>query len=72
MDIDDQLELGDLLLSERRCRSCGKVKNLTDDFYLIRKNRTMISAYSYECKICTIERVKKNKSKSNNWAYPDW
>tara|TARA_B100000965_G_scaffold282799_1_gene240689 strand:+ start:1613 stop:1837 length:225 start_codon:yes stop_codon:yes gene_type:complete len=72
LDIDDQLDLGELLFTERKCRSCGKIKNLTDDYYLTRKNRTMVSAYSYECKTCTIERVKKNKGKSNNWAYPDW
>jgi len=71
MDFDDQLELGDLLLTERKCRVCGKVKSLTEDFYLTRKNRTLLSSYSYECKDCTKKRVKSKKI-SNNWIYPDW
>lgn len=47
-----------------------------DDFYITRKDRgTMFSAYSYECKQCTIERVKKSraqKCENDNWQYPDW
>ena len=54
MDIEDQFSLDHLLFKERKCRSCGKIKNLLDDFYLIRKERMTISAYSYECKECTI------------------
>tara|TARA_X000000368_G_scaffold355779_1_gene297596 strand:- start:2067 stop:2294 length:228 start_codon:yes stop_codon:yes gene_type:complete len=75
MDFDDQLELEHLLLKERKCRSCGKIKDLMEDFYLTRKNRTYPSAYSYECKICTIKRVVKNrtpKRKNIDWQYPDW
>ena len=45
-------------------------------FYLTRKTRGDIpSAYSYECKLCTIKRiVKKRKSKvsKEEWYYPDW
>ena len=72
MDFDEQIELEHLLLQERKCRSCGKIKDLIEDFYLIRKNRTYPSAYSYECKVCTIERVKNRKKGTNNWVYPDW
>ena len=73
MDLDDQVELEHLLFTERKCRSCGVVKTLMDDFYLIRKNRTTLSSYSYECKDCTKIRVKKSKKKINNrWEYPDW
>lgn len=74
MDLDDQIELEHLLFFDRKCTSCGKVKSLMDDFYLTRKNRgTLPSAYSYECKECTIERVKrKRKKRSSEWEYPDW
>jgi len=31
------------------------------------------SAYSYECKECTIKRVReKRKVKQKEWEYPDW
>ena len=72
MNFDDQLELEHLLFTERKCRSCGRVKSLTDDFYLTRKNRRIPSAYSYECKECTIKRVKSKKRKIKEWEYPDW
>ena len=32
MDLDDQIELEHILLTERKCRVCGKVKNLIDGF----------------------------------------
>ena len=75
MDFDDQLGLEHLLLQERKCRSCGKVKDLVEDFYLTRKNRRYPSAYSYECKTCTIRRVVNNRKPRNrhiDWQYPDW
>ena len=72
MNFDDQLELEHLLFTERKCRTCGRVKCLTEDFYLTRKNRRIPSAYSYECKECTIDRVKKKKRKIKEWEYPDW
>lgn len=76
MDLDEQFALGHLLFSDRKCRSCGKVKSLLEDFYLIRKNKKPLSsAYSYECKICTIKRIqesKKSKRYSTDWCYPDW
>ena len=42
-----------------------KFKNLIDDFYLTRKNKVVFpSAYSYECKECTKERIlRKRKHK---------
>ena len=72
MNFDDQLELEQLLFTERKCRSCGQIKCLTEDFYLTRKNRRIPSAYSYECKECTIDRGKKKKRKIKEWEYPDW
>ena len=48
MDLDDQVELEHLLFTERKCRVCGKVKTLMEDFYLTRKNRSTLSSYSYE------------------------
>ena len=73
MDIDGQLKLGHLLLNDRKCRKCGEIKNLVDGFYRTRKNRGAVpSSYSYECKECTIDRVKKKKRKIKEWEYPDW
>ena len=46
MDLDDQFDLGHILLNERKCRVCGEVKDLIDGFYLTRKTRGDIpSAY---------------------------
>ena len=74
MDFDDQVELEHLLFFERKCRVCGEVKSLLDDFYLTRRDRgTLPSAYSYECKKCTKKRVnKKKKKRLSAWEYPDW
>jgi hypothetical protein len=76
MDLDDQIELEHILFFERKCRICGKVKNLLDDFYLTRKGRgSFPSSYSYECKDCTKSRIvynRKNKKCKFEWEYPDW
>ena len=77
MDLDGQIQLGHLLLQDRKCRVCGEVKNLVDDFYRTRKDRGAVaSSYSYECKQCTIIRVSESRKrgyKNNNiWEYPDW
>ncbi|AHB80520.1 endonuclease VII [Synechococcus phage ACG-2014h] len=76
MDIGDQFSLEHLLFKERVCRICGEKKILIEDFYLTRKNkRGLPSAYSYECKDCTVTRVmdtRKKKDPSNDWGYPDW
>jgi len=76
VDIDGQIKLGHLLLNDRKCRSCGEIKNLIDGFYRTRKNRGPVpSSYSYECKECTIKRVVSNRMVSkvlDKWEYPDW
>lgn len=76
MDIDDKFDLEHLLFVERTCRVCGERKNLIDDFYLTRKDRgSYPSAYSYECKTCTIQRVTVSRMTNtifDRWEYPDW
>jgi len=76
MDIGDQFSLEHLLFKERKCRSCSKVKNLIEDFYMTRKQkRGLPSAYSYECKDCTIKRIvkkRRTKKKVIESNYPDW
>ena len=76
MDFDDQVELEHLLFFDRKCRVCGQVKNLIEDYYLTRKGRkTLPSAYSYECKECTIKRVVVSRMATkifDKWEYPDW
>ena len=76
MDIGDQFSLEHLLFKERRCRICGQQKVLIEDFYLVRKHKKGLpSGYSYECKDCTVKRVTtsiKNKSRREDWLYPDW
>ena len=76
MELDKQIRLGHLLLSDRKCRVCGEVKNLIDGFYRTRKDRGPVaSSYSYECKDCTIKRVVTGRMVSNildKWEYPDW
>lgn len=76
IDIDSQFELEHLFLTERKCRVCGEVKDLIDGFYLTRKNRGALpSAYSYECKECTIKRVVVSRMATrvfDKWEYPDW
>ena len=73
MSIDDEIELEHLLFFDRKCRVCGEVKSLMDDFYLTRKGRkTLPSAYSYECKECTVKRVSMGRKSNLVWEYPDW
>ena len=76
MDLDGQIRLGHLLFNDRKCRVCGEMKNLIDGFYRTRKDRgTVASSYSYECKECTIKRIRFGRKKKNtylNWEYPDW
>ena len=78
MELDNQIRLGHLLLSDRKCRVCGETKNLIDGFYRTRKNRSPIpSSYSYECKVCTIKRIIESRKDRDivvnmNWEYPDW
>jgi len=75
MELDGQIKLSHLLLTDRRCRICGETKNLIDSFYRTRKDRGPVaSSYSYECKECTIKRILKSRNEraSNIWEYPDW
>ena len=76
MDLNNQIKLGHLLLTDRTCRVCGEVKNLIEGFYRTRKDRGPVaSSYSYECKECTIKRVVANRIASrvlDKWEYPDW
>jgi hypothetical protein len=73
-DLESQFDHSDLLLSERRCRVCGSIKNLIGEFYITHKNSTHLpSSYSYECRMCTIKRIKASRKKDNgSWCYPDW
>ena len=41
MTFEESFELEHLFLNERKCRSCGKTKNLLNDFYLTRKDRAL-------------------------------
>jgi len=76
MEVEQQFNYGHLLLYDRQCRSCGEIKNLIDGFYRIRKSRgPSASSFSYECKECTIKRIKKSRKniqKKTEWEYPDW
>ena len=77
MKFEEELELDNLLFKERKCRTCKIKKDLLNDFYLTRKNRRGFpSAYSYECKECTVNRIinsrKKQSQKSIDYQYPDW
>jgi uncharacterized protein YlaI len=75
MTFDDEIELEHLLFLERKCRVCGKVKNLLNDFYKTRRDRTLASSYSYECKDCTKKRVVVSRMTTtifDRWEYPDW
>ena len=76
MELDKQIKLGHLLLTDRKCRTCGELKNLVGEFYRTRKDRGPVaSSYSYECKECTIKRITENKRKNWSgiiWEYPDW
>ena len=77
MDLDKQIKLGHLLLTDRKCRTCGETKNLIDGFYRTRKDRGPVaSSFSYECKDCSIKRM-MNRTKTlpssiRMWEYPDW
>ena len=77
MHLDAQVDLEHLLFLERKCRYCEEIKSLLDDFYLSYRNRgSLPSSYSYECKECTINRIKKSRKKlfkiRDVDQYPDW
>ena len=77
MDLDKQIRLGHLLLTDRKCRTCGEIKNLIEGFYRTRKDRGPVaSSFSYECRDCTVKRVIESKKSPtisrSEWQYPDW
>ena len=75
MDINDQISLEHLLFRERKCRVCGKMKDLLEDFYLIRKSKKYLpSSYSYQCRDCSVNRIlsMRQKKLSPECDYPDW
>ena len=76
MELDGQIRLSHLLLTDRKCRVCGENKNLVESFYRTRKDRgASASSYSYECKDCTKKRVVIGRMTSrvfDKWEYPDW
>ena len=76
MDLDGQIKLGHLLLNDRKCRTCGKTKNLIEGFYRTRSDRGAVaSSYAYECKECAKKRIIKSRKPPNlrdTWEYPDW
>ena len=74
IDFDGQIKLGHLLLQDRKCRTCGEIKNLLEGFYRTRRDRGPVaSSYSYECKECTKKRIiAGRKVDISNWSYPDW
>ena len=62
MNLDDQFDVNHLFLTERKCRCCGETKNLIEGFYRTRKDKGQVaSSYSYECKECTIDRIKTSR-----------
>ena len=34
MDFGEQIQLGHLLLNDRRCKNCGEIKNLIEGFFI--------------------------------------
>jgi len=44
MEIDKQIGLSHLFLTDRKCRVCGDVKNLIGDFYRTRKDRGAVAS----------------------------
>lgn len=72
MDVEDMFDLDTILFKQRNCRACGKNKDLTTDFYRSRPDRTSLSAWSYECKECTKQRVTNKRRKYKEDIYPDW
>jgi len=59
-DILDQVQTDHLFMENRVCRVCGVEKSLLADFYKCRKDHTLRSSYSYECKECAKTRVLEN------------
>tara|TARA_R100000742_G_C4192690_1_gene24259 strand:- start:96 stop:458 length:363 start_codon:yes stop_codon:yes gene_type:complete len=67
--LDGELETQHLFLVKRICRVCGEDKDLVADFYRCRKNPTLESSYSYECKECAKKRTLNNYYKKSFKSY---
>jgi hypothetical protein len=75
MDLGDQFSLEHLLFRERKCRICGEVKDLIEDYYVTRKSkRHLRSSYSYECRDCAVKRILSSRKDIPRveWEYPNW
>ncbi len=76
MNVEEQFEIEHLYLTDRKCRMCGKTKNLIDGFYRTRKNKYQPSSYSYECKDCAKKRISRSRrertKRLEGELYPDW
>ena len=63
--LDEELQTQHLFLIKRICRVCGEEKDLVADFYKCRKDSTLESSYSYECKECAKKRTIANYYKKS-------
>ena len=64
MNIEDQFGLEHLLFEQRKCKICGEMKELINDFYKTRKDRGNVpSAYAYECKDVQLKEYLKEEKK---------
>jgi hypothetical protein len=45
MDLDGQIKLGHLLLHDRKCRTCGEIKNLVESF--IEQEKTEVQLHHH-------------------------
>tara|TARA_Y100001970_G_scaffold294152_1_gene447576 strand:+ start:76 stop:306 length:231 start_codon:yes stop_codon:yes gene_type:complete len=76
VEFDEEFSVDHLIFKQRKCRVCGEEKSLIDDFYLTRKSRgKLASSYSYECKVCTIKRIRERRPRPLPpylADYPDW
>ena len=57
MDIGDQFSLEHLLFKVRRCKTCNKLRSNRRFLHVKEQKRGLPSAYSYECKDCTIKSI---------------
>jgi len=70
--MEEDFQFDSLFLSERKCKTCGLIKDLMSEFYVTHRHSS--NAYSSECKQCAIKRASKNRKKRirNISDYPDW
>ena len=64
MNIEDQFGLEHLLFEQRKCKICGEVKELINDFYKTRKDRGNVpSAYAMNAKDVQSKEFLKEEEK---------